>query len=226
MTDMKSIWSTLTIRFSLFLLLALPLSMEAQQDPWQYWDAGVIRKLNTGAGLDYLNEEEQKVILFMNMVRHDGPLFSETFLQAYIREYHVENSSNIRSLRRDLKKVSGLTPLLPEMDLTAVAQGHARSMGEKGRTGHDGFKERFGPLMGNPYLHVAENCSYGYERAIDIVISLLIDEGIKDLGHRKNILAPDFNSAGVALRPHKTYRVNCVMDFGARDRSSMNDIPY
>lgn len=224
--DMKSTWSTLTIRFSVFLLLTLPLSLEAQQDPWQDWDASVIRTLNTASGMDYLNDEEQKVILFMNMARHDGPLFSESFLQAYIRENGLENSSNIRSLRRDLKKVSGLTPLLPEKDLTAVAQGHARTTGEKGRRGHDGFKERFGPLLGNPYLHVGENCSYGYERAIDIVISLLIDEGIKDLGHRKNILAPDFNSAGVAIRPHKTYRVNCVMDFGARDRSSMNELPY
>jgi len=89
-----------------------------------------------------------------------------------------------------------------------------------------GFKERFEPLMGKPYLHVGENCSYGYERAIDIVLTLLIDEGIKNLGHRNNILGPDFNSVGVAIRPHKTYRVNCVMDFGSRDRSTINDIPY
>ena len=78
----------------------------------------------------------------------------------------------------------------------------------------------------NPYNHVGENCSYGYERAIDIVISLLIDKGIKNLGHRNNILSPDFNSIGVAIRPHKTYRVNCVMDFGSRDRTGMNDVPY
>ena len=36
--------------------------------------------------------------------------------------------------------------------------------------------------MGNPYNHVGENCSYGYEQAIDIVLSLLIDEGVIDFG--------------------------------------------
>lgn len=223
---MKYIFTILRNRLTLLPFLVLPLSMPAQSDPWQAWDPDLVSSLNTAAEVDYLNEEEQKVILFMNMARHDGPLFSETFLNAYIQENKLENSSYIRSLRRHLKKVQGLTPLFPEKDLTAVAQGHARISGEKGRTGHDGFKKRFEPLMGNPYLHVAENCSYGYEHAIAIVLSLLIDEGIKNLGHRNNILAPDFNSVGVAIRAHKTYRVNCVMDFGSRDRSTLNNIPY
>lgn len=162
----------------------------------------------------------------MNMARHDGPLFAKTFLKRYIEEKHLDNSSYIRSLYRDLNRVANRAPLLPEEDLTAVAQGHAQKSGEKGTTGHSGFNNRFEPLLGNPYNHVGENCSYGYEKAIDIVISLLIDEGIKTLGHRNNILSPDFNSIGVAIRPHKTYRVNCVMDFGSRDRTGMNDVPY
>lgn len=222
---MKCIFTIWNKRFYLLFLL-LPLSVKAQSDPWQAWDAQVVRTLNTASDAEYLNDEEKKVILFMNMARHDGTLFSETFLEVYIREKGLDNTTYIRSLRRDLKKTEGLSPLLAEKDLTAVAQGHARITGEKGSTGHEGFKQRFEPLMGNPYHHVGENCSYGYERAIDIVLSLLIDEGIKDVGHRKNILAPDFNAVGVAIRPHKTYRVNCVMDFGSMDRSTMNDLPY
>jgi len=210
----------------LLILLAHPLILVAQSDPWQAWDANVVRTLNTAADIEYLNEEEKKLILFMNMARQNGPLFSESFLETYVQENQLENSSYIRSLSKDLKKAKGLAPLFPEKDLTAIAQGHAVRSGEKGTTGHNEFKKRFEPLMGDPYMHVGENCSYGYERAIDIVLSLLIDEGIKSLGHRNNILAPDFNSVGVAIRPHKSYRVNCVMDFGSRDRSSMNDVPY
>ena len=222
---MKYIFTIWSKRFYLLFLL-LPLSVKAQSDPWQAWDAEVVRSLNTASDAEYLNDEEKKVILFMNMARYDGTKFSETFLEAYIQEKGLDNNTYIRSLRRDLKKAHRLNPLLAEKDLTAVAQGHARLTGEKGSTGHERFKQRFEALMGNPYLHVGENCSYGYERAIDIVLSLLIDEGIKDVGHRKNILAPDFNAVGVAIRPHKTYRVNCVMDFGSMDRSTMNDLPY
>ena len=223
---MKYIWSIMLNRICLILLLALPLPLSAQSNPWQAWDVEVLNSLNTATDIEYLNEEEKKVILFMNMARHDGPLFAETFLTAYMQENQLEKNSYTKSLHKDLKKTNKLVALIPEQDLTAVAQGHALKSGEKGSTGHAGFKKRFEPLMGNPYTHVGENCSYGYERAIDIVVSLLIDEGIKSLGHRNNILSPDFNSIGVAIRPHKNYRVNCVMDFGSRDRSTMNDLPF
>ncbi len=215
------------VRLLLFaLLLLLPGHILSQASVWDRWDAEVVRELNTGTGTAYLAEEEKKVILFMNMARHNGSLFAETFLESYIEANDLENSSYLRSLFRDLKKGSGLEPLLPEEDLTAAAQGHAVKSGKNGRVGHQGFNKRFDPLMGNPYNHVGENCSYGYEKAIDIVISLLIDEGIKDRGHRKNILSDSFNSVGVAIRPHKSYRVNCVMDFGRQTRSNLNEVPY
>jgi len=207
-------------------MLLLPRGLRAQTDPWSGWDSDVIKSLNSAGDTEYNNDEEKKVILFMNMARYDGPLFANTFLESYLKEKKLDNNSYIRSLEKDLKKVSGLSPLVAEKDLTAIAQGHAKKSGEEGTTGHSGFKERFEPLMGNPYNHVGENCSYGYDKAIDIVISLLIDDGIKGLGHRKNILSPDFNSVGVAIRPHKTFRVNCVMDFGSRDRSRMNELPF
>ncbi len=222
---MKYIWSIMILRISLILFLLMPLSLMAQPNPWSAWNTEVVRTLNTAADLEYLNEEEKKVILFMNMARHDGPLFAETFLNSYMQENQLEKNSYTKSLHKDLKKTMRLVPLIPEQDLTAVAQGHAKKSGEKGTTGHSGFKKRFEPLMGNPYSHVGENCSYGYEQAIAIVISLLIDEGVKELGHRKNMLAPDFNSIGIAIKPHKTYRTNCVMDFGFRNRSTMNELP-
>lgn len=223
---MKYISYRMISRLCFLLALVLPLALKAQSNPWPAWDADVVRAMNTAAGSNYLNDEEKKVILFMNMARHDGPLFAETFLNSYIQENQLKKSSYIKSLRKDLKKITGLTPLLPMKDLTAVAQGHAQLSGEKGTTGHNGFKKRFEPLLGNPYNHVGENCSYGYEKAIHIVISLLIDEGIQSLGHRNNILAPDFNAIGVAIRPHKTYRTNCVMDFGSMDRSALNELPF
>jgi len=210
----------------LILILVLPLPLVAQSNPWPAWDADVVTALNTAADSEYLNEEEKKVILFMNMARHDGPLFAKTFLTAYMQENQLERNSYTKSLQKDLKKINELVALIPEEDLIAIAQGHAQKSGEKGTTGHSDFKKRFEPYMGKPYNHVGENCSYGYEQAIDIVISLLIDEGIKSLGHRNNILAPAFNSIGVAIRPHKNYRTNCVMDFGSMDRSAMNELPY
>jgi len=198
----------------------------AQNPAWDGWEPEVVRSLHAAEGIGYLTEEEQKVVLFMNMARHDGPLFANTFLDAYVEENKVENSSYLRSLRRDLKKAQGLEPLLVEEDLTVVAQGHAELSGRTGHVGHKDFKKRFAPLRGNPYTAWAENCSYGYEEAVEIVITLLIDEGVEGVGHRNNILNPGFNSVGVAIYPHKTYRTNCVINFGAKKRSELNRLPF
>lgn len=208
---------------SLFLL---PGETMAQASVWDSWDADVVKSLHTGRNIPWLNEEEQKVILFMNMARHNGPLFAETFVKAYVEENQLKKTSYLRTLYKDLDEVSGLGSLFPEQDLTAVALGHAIKSGKTGHVGHRDMKKRFEPLKGNPYYEWGENCSYGFEEALTIIITLLIDEDIKGVGHRKNILKESYNSVGVAIRPHKSYRVNCVMDFGQKSRSDLNVVPY
>lgn len=207
-------------------ILCLLHPLYSQNSVWDSWDPEVVRSLHTAAGIGYLTEEEQKVILFMNMARHDGPLFSSTFLDAYVEENKVDNSSYLRSLYKDLKKISGLEPFQVEEDLTSVAQGHADLSGQTGHVGHKNFDKRFAPLRGNPYTAWAENCSYGYKEAFEIVITLLIDEGVQGVGHRNNILNLTFNSVGVAIYPHRKYKINCVIDFGEKKHSNLNKVPY
>ena len=207
-------------------LLLTGIKISAQESAWDKWDRELIQELYTSRDIPYMTEEEQKTILFMNMARYNGALFAETFVKAYAEEKQLKKNSYLKSLYRDLKKVSGLTPLYPEEDLTSVAQGHAVKSGKTGHVGHKDMNKRFAPLRGKPYQGWAENCSYGYQDALSIVITLLIDDGIKNLGHRKNILNESYNSVGVAIRPHKRYRVNCVIDFGNQNRSELNTIPY
>ena len=71
----------------------------------------VVRTLHTAVDAEYLNEEEKKVILFMNMARHDGPLFAETFLNHYVEENQIWRVTRyVKSLIRDLNKITGLAP--------------------------------------------------------------------------------------------------------------------
>ncbi len=206
--------------------LFISMGIQAQSTYWDRWDSTVLAAANTAGNADYMSPEEQKVVFFMNLARMDGPLFAETLLQAYVEENNTPNNKYLKSLFRDLKKLDPLAPLVPAGDLASIAAGHAEKSGRTGHVGHKDFKKRFEPVMGDPYTNVGENCSYGYDRAIDIVISLLIDEGVENLGHRLNILRPEFNSAGVAIRDHKSYRYNCVIDFGRNDNSSLNDLPF
>ncbi|MBW4490944.1 MAG: hypothetical protein KME12_24530 [Trichocoleus desertorum ATA4-8-CV12] len=45
------------------------------------------------------------------------------------------------------------------------------------------------------------------------VIQLLIDDGVKDRGHRKSILKPDYRMTGVACGSHAAYTTMCVMEY-------------
>jgi len=68
---------------------------------------------------------------------------------------------------------------------------------------------RYGKVAG----YGGENISYRYETARAIVTSLIIDEGVKGRGHRKNIFNPNFKLAGVATGRHSRYGIMCVTDF-------------
>jgi len=197
----------------LFLLLSIPLNAQKliDEEVWALWDSLVIQKANTAIDVDYMTSEEKMVILINNLARTDGLLFSETFLNAYLEG--EEKTKYSKSLYKDLKSVKNLPLLHPEKDMYDAALGHAVKSGKTGHLGHQGFDARFKPLM-KKYNSVAENCAYGYDMAIDIAIQLLIDEDVPSLGHRVNMLNPEFDSVGVSIQPHKTYRYNCVMDFG------------
>ena len=48
---------------------------------------------------------------------------------------------------------------------------------------------------------------------LEIVIQLLIDQGVSSLGHRYICLGT-YARVGVSIKPHKSYGTNCVLDFG------------
>ncbi len=58
-----------------------------------------------------------------------------------------------------------------------------------------------------------ENIAYGESSPRDIVLALIIDDGVRSRGHRHNIFNPDFNYAGAALGPHARYGTVCSIDF-------------
>jgi len=213
--------TTVLLAILVFTCLS-PLAAQKIEFSWR-WDEETVKKARTAEDADFLNEEEKKVILYTNLARTNGSLFASTFLDEYIRIKKLKPNNYTRSLYDDLQQVSNLPMLIPERDLYKVARDHASWSGKKGYEGHKGFKQRYKPMM-EKYVEVGENIYYGPYTPLEIVIQLLVDEGIEDLGHRKNLLSPEFNSVGVAIKPHKIYEYNCVMGFGQIPRTYLDYI--
>jgi len=58
-----------------------------------------------------------------------------------------------------------------------------------------------------------ENISCGRSGAREIVMALIIDDGLRSRKHRANIFSSNFNYAGAAVGSHATYRTICSIEF-------------
>jgi hypothetical protein len=192
------------------------------QKSFEEWSNAFYSEGNSAKDVTYMNEEEKQVVYYCNLVRMNPSLFGETYLKAYLDTARPFREKWVRSLQKDLRSGTPLSILFPAEDLAREARDHAADMGKSGKAGHNrssgkSFKFRMQRFK-DAYSSVGENCDYVNNKALSIVMSLLIDEGIEDLGHRKNILSRDFHFIGVSIKPHRKYGFNCVMDFGGEKK--------
>jgi hypothetical protein len=195
----------------LFIFLYIIQSAIAQDS----WDPAILEKANTAKNTHYLKESEKEVIFYTNLARADGKLFSESYLELYLKSNELKPDSFTLSLLKELEFIKDLPMLYPDNELYDIARDHAIKSGKSGKKGHQGFEKRFKEARKIFYAY-GENCYYGRDNSLLIVLELLIDNGINDLGHRRNMLDPVYNFVGVSIMPHKESGYNCVMDFGAR----------
>jgi uncharacterized protein YkwD len=186
----------------------------SQVDWTEGWDSETIQKAKV-FGATKMSKTEKDVIFYCNLVRLNPNKFLTTILPKYIASRELKTTRFISSLKRDLKKTKKLEALKISAELYTVANGHAVASGKRGTTGHQNYEKRF-KAVNKEFSTNGENCDYGNNKAIDIFFSWLIDEGIANLGHRKNILDTEFNYAAVSIEAHKTYDVNAVMTFGMK----------
>lgn len=164
------------------------------------WNDPKYLAANTAKNEGYLTTIEKQVYDYLNLVRMNPKLFAET----YLKDLKNSDDDYESSLYAELQKLKPLPLLIPDRKLYESARCHAVESGKRGYVGHKRFKcvEDF----------MGECCYYGETDALGIVTELLIDKGVKSLGHRR-ICLDNFTQLGVSIQPHKTYGSNCVMDF-------------
>lgn len=175
----------------------------------QTWTAEELAAANTAKGVTYLDTAEQAIVMYCNLARLYPAKFSTLEVSGYTgtaeQPGQYANSANRRSLMQQLATMKPVGALQPDSLLTEMANCFQLELAESGNTGHDRKK------CTEDYS--AENCSFGKYRAKDIVLQLLIDEGVASLGHRRNILNGEYTKLGVAFGEHKKYGKCTVMDF-------------
>lgn len=134
----------------------------------------------------------------------------------------LETQEGVRAVDEAIRALRSQRPLgALELStcLGASAAEHVRDLGPKGLMSHSGskgesFEHRLLRYAPNASAF-AENIAFGPASASEVVMDLLIDDGVPGRGHRHNLLDPSFQEMGVACGPHATFRSMCVMDFAS-----------
>ena len=174
-----------------------------------------LKAKETAANAENESISASAVIREINFARENPKLYA-TFVAESRPSHMIERGRAVDEAVRFLKKTGPLPPLTLSTGMSRAAADHCAEQIE-GQLGHDGTGrsspgERIS-RYGSWSATWGENISYSRKTAREVVLSLIIDDGVRSRGHRKNIFNSKFNYAGAAFGPHARYRTVCTIDF-------------
>lgn len=187
--------------------------------------------LNDGVeDIYFLSDLEKGVIIELNRARLNPAGYAkklEDFKRHYVGMFiyfagrtQVKTQEGVSAVNEAIEFLKSTAPvplLRVSKGLCAAAKVHVEDQGPKGLVSHEGSDKstpeqrmnRFGKLG----IAFGENIEFGNFTASEIVMQLIINDGVPERSHRKNIFNPLYGVVGVSFGPHHRYTHMCVIDF-------------
>jgi len=189
----------------------------------------------------------QQVLQELNQIRTNPKEFAERMEESFSnfkenKALHrpgavpVMTREGIDAAKEALEQVKNTEPMEPlewSIGLGKAAQSHVNDTGPLGIVGHIGsrensFQDRL-EVFGKWNDCIAEALDYGSVNGFEVVLALLVDDGLPTRPHRQAILNPRFRKVGVGVGPHSEYRsVSCVVfagEFSDKEDVQEVDVP-
>jgi uncharacterized protein YkwD len=167
----------------------------------------------------------------MNLARTDPQKYA-AFIEEY-KKYYEGNRLTIPGRKKAIVTSDGVaavdeainflratqptSPLEVVKGMCLAAKDHANDLALKGISGHRGSDgsspnarlDRYGSWEST----VGETVVYEISNARQVVIALIIDDGVPNRGHRRNIFDPNYRVAGVSITDSPVNGARCVVDY-------------
>lgn len=192
---------------------------------------------------DYLSQLEQEILDEMNLARMEPQKYA-AFVEEFKKYYNgprlmlpgrqkavvtFDGVAAVDEAINFLRTVTPVAPLKVVKGMCLAAKDHASDLATKGISGHRGSDgsspnarlDRYGSWE----TAVGETIVYEISTARQIVISLIIDDGVPNRGHRRNIFDPNYRVAGVSISDSPANGARCVVDYagGFKEKAAAAD---
>lgn len=180
---------------------------------------------------DTLTPTETELVKEINLLRSD-PVKYVVYLEQMKKYYKGKDYKppgqtmslvtieGVSAVDEAIAALRGMTPLPPytmSPGMCSAAKDHAKDMGRTGNSGHRGTDgstvemrvSRYGTFSNG----IAENIFYESSGAREAVLGWLVDDGVANRGHRRNLLSTNYRYLGVAVGEPTEAGSMCVLTF-------------
>ena len=183
-------------------------------------DSALTNKLVALPDFGQLNAFEKDFLFYLNYVRRHPRQFNKEALVPFLTAYPMLKPTYGESLSKELELLSTLPDLIVDMRLVKIARLHAADLATNDIMSHQSSNgtttqqrfEKAGVGCGSECINLAKDTD-----ALNILISLLIDFNVQNLGHRKTLLNPKMSLVGIgeAINPKSKLHYT-VIDVGCQ----------
>jgi uncharacterized protein YkwD len=190
-----------------------------------------VTKSAATAPLGFMSQLEREIIGEMNLARTEPQKYA-AFVEEY-KKYYDGNRLTIPGRKKTLVTNDGIAAVdeaisflraaqpLPAFEVAkgmcSAAADHAKDLAGKGFTGHRGSDGSMPNARVDRYgewdAAIGETVVYEVSTARQIIISLIIDDGVPNRGHRRNIFDPSYRVTGLSVSDPLTFGSKCVIDY-------------